>query len=136
MRVDKQLGFSILELLVVLVIVGLTASFAGPGLWSAYGKASEKHEIQSFSGALQQLRLNAFHEGRMIEFSAVSGGAKNKSDQFPAMAEGWIIEHSTALRLLPTGVTSGGEFYFQSPNNHRWLLILRPLDGRVDIHQL
>jgi len=129
-----QKGFTLLELLVVLVIVGMTASFAGPNLWRAYVKASERSSIRSFAGALIDLRQQAFHQGRSVQLPALSATAA-RSGEFPALPDGWVLEHATALRFLPSGVTNGGSFDLRSPVGNRWKLRLAPLDGKVSIQR-
>jgi len=136
MMVTNQKGFTLLELLVVLVIVGMAASFSGPQLWQSYAKASERSVLQVFSGALQKLRSKAIYTGYMIELPATDGGEKTKSEYFPAMPAGWELEQSSVLRMLPTGVTNGATFYFHSPSNQRWLISLQPFDGHVEIKRL
>jgi len=131
-----QKGFTLLELLVVLLIVAMAASLTGPQLWKSYTKASERSTLQTFAGELQQLRSQAFHSGRMIELPATRAAIKTSVGLFPVIPEGWELERSSVLRLLPTGVTNGAELYFLSPGNRRWLLNLRPLDGRVEIKPL
>ena len=53
-------GFTLLELLVVLVIIGLLASYVGPKYFSQVGKAEAKiakAQIEAFEKALGQYRL-------------------------------------------------------------------------------
>ena len=54
-------GFTLLELLVVLVIIGLLASYVGPKYFSQVGKSEIKvvqAQIQAFEKALVQYRLD------------------------------------------------------------------------------
>lgn len=56
-----QRGFTLLELLVVIVIIGLLASYVGPKYFSQLGKsevAVAKAQIESFEKALDTLRLD------------------------------------------------------------------------------
>ena len=55
------LGFTLLELLVVVAIIGLLASYVGPKYFSQVGKADRveaKAQIESFSKALDHMRLD------------------------------------------------------------------------------
>lgn len=54
-------GFTLLELLVVLVIIGLLASYVGPKYFSQVGKSEvtlAKAQLESFSQALDAFRLD------------------------------------------------------------------------------
>jgi len=75
---QKALGFTLLELLVVMVIIGLLAGFVGPKYFSQIGKSNvtvAKSQLQSFSKALDAYRLDMGHypsteEGLEALFSA------------------------------------------------------------------
>ncbi|KJX01456.1 general secretion pathway protein GspG [Enterobacter roggenkampii] len=57
----KQQGFTLLELLVVLMIIALLAGFVGPKLFTQVDNAKEKtalSQMKGFSDALSQYRLD------------------------------------------------------------------------------
>lgn len=60
----RPLGFTLLELLVVMAIIGLLAAYVGPKYFSSLGKSEQttaKAQIESFAKALDIFRL---HTGR------------------------------------------------------------------------
>jgi general secretion pathway protein G len=79
-----QRGFTLLELLVVMVIIGLLASLVAPQYFSQIGKSSEKvakAQIESFGQALDQYRLDigrypTTEQGLAALMTAPSGEAK------------------------------------------------------------
>ncbi|WP_350283628.1 type II secretion system major pseudopilin GspG, partial [Nitrosomonas sp.] len=60
-HISAQYGFTLLELLVVMVIIGLLAAYVGPKYFSQVGKSEVKMaqaQIDSLEKALHQYRLD------------------------------------------------------------------------------
>lgn len=60
----KYSGFTLLELLVVMVIIGLLVSYVGPRYFAQVGKSetkTAKAQINALESALDQYRLNTGH---------------------------------------------------------------------------
>jgi general secretion pathway protein G len=78
-------GFTLLELLVVIVIIGLLAAYVGPKYFSQLGKSEvtiAKAQIESFEKALDSYRLDVGHypatEERLDALMSASASATPK----------------------------------------------------------
>lgn len=61
---ENVLGFTLLELLVVIVIIGLLAAYVGPKYFAQIGKSQTQvahAQIEAFDKALDQYRLDTGH---------------------------------------------------------------------------
>lgn len=64
MTLKRHAGFTLLELLVVMVIIGLLAGYVGPRYFSQIGKSetkAAKAQIDALDKALDQYRLDTGH---------------------------------------------------------------------------
>jgi len=128
----KQGGFTLLELLVVLVVMGMATAFAGPELWSSYEKGEERSVVRSYGDSILALRVEAFRSGKAITLS----NAEERAQLGLSLPEGWSLEQASSFFLLPSGVTNGGTLTLTSPAAHSWKLTITPFDGKMDIEKL
>ncbi len=99
MNISKKSGFTLLELLVVMVIIGLLVSYVGPRYFAQLGKSevrTAKAQIDGLEKALDQYRLDTGH--------------------YPTTEQG--LE---ALMVAPTGEKDwAGPYLKKSPPSDPW----------------
>lgn len=105
-------GFTLLELLLVLVIAGLLASQAAPQFQQLLSRVQFDHQYQQLVGSLQKTARQARRERRTIELTLTRSQLRN-SRQVLFQAEDsqlhWQSPSQTgALRFYPDGSNSGG----------------------------
>ena len=110
-RLPRARGFTLLELLVVLLLVALAAGLVGPPMARALDSARERGVAADLHAALEGLGVRAFQRGTAL---AVDGPALKA--MLPDLPTGWRVEVSPGmLQYGPTGVSSGGEVRLIAP---------------------
>lgn len=118
-------GFTLLELLVVMAIIGLLAAYVGPKYFSQLGRSEQqvaKAQIESFAKALDTFRLD---NGRYPTTSEGLGALLNK----PANAANWHGPYlSKEVPLDPWGKA----YAYKAPgaNGREYAIISYGSDGQ------
>lgn len=89
-QVVKQQGFSLMELLIVMVILGMLAAIVGPQLWGKLGGAQRDTaatQIANIEVALDAYRLDIFKYPNTLE-ELVQNTANNPKWQGPYLKKG------------------------------------------------
>lgn len=110
-RLSKIKGFTLLELLVVMVIIGLLAGYVGPKYFAQIGKSEvkvAKAQVDALGKALDQFRLDVGHYPTMDEGLAALV-------THPANEPRWDGPYLTkALPVDPWG----NPYVYKSPGEH------------------
>jgi len=120
-------GFSLLEMLVVLVLLGMAAALVAPPLARTVDRVRESGEREDVRRALSRLPVLAREQGRSIEF--VAGAPIELPGRL--WPEGWGIVATSSIRIEASGWCGGGEVRATGPAGpRRWRLA--PPDCRVE----
>lgn len=94
-------GFTLLELLVVMALLGLMTALVGPRLWAWVAAARDRADVDRVLLSLQSLPSTTYFSGRSRE---VSGS----DDLGLALPPGWLLRIEPPLRYEANGMTAGG----------------------------
>ncbi len=97
-----QTGFTLLELLVVMSLVGLMSGLIAPRLWSWVISARERAGLDALHSALTALPVRTFFSGQAKLI------AKAHDADLPLL-DGWRLELQPALHYESNGMTGGGQ---------------------------
>jgi general secretion pathway protein G len=104
-------GFTLLELLVVMVIIGLLAGYVGPRYFAQIGKSEVKTtraQIDAFEKALDQYRLDT---GRYPSTEQGLGALVTRPENEPKWAGPYL------KKSVPDDPW-GGKYLYRSPGEH------------------
>jgi general secretion pathway protein G len=119
-------GFTLLELLVVLVLVGLMSGLIGPSLIRSLDAARERAVGRDLQAVLEGLPVRAYAEGAPM---TVDASALRRWCE--ACTPEWQLEVDAPLRYDVSGIGGGGVVHLRSPRGAVLAWQVLPVTGRV-----
>lgn len=103
---ESQGGFTLLELVVVLVIMGLAAALAAPNLMRSIDSWQASAELDRLADQIEGLPAKARGQGRAL---SISQDSLARTDAPLRVEQGWTVSTPTAWLVRANGYCAGGD---------------------------
>lgn len=144
-------GFTLLELLLVLVIIAVAATLVAPAIGTRFTSADPRQVMVQLRAAMEFMRVRAIEEGKeevlviapedhRYWHEGGDGEVTVPSESGELLARGRFIRETgeVEFHFYPDGTNSGGEVRIEKPRNEGgkvYGLVLNPLLGTATIRR-
>lgn len=132
MRSDRNAGYTLLEMLIVLAVLGLIAGLAGAVVDSGDRERRQKLETEATS-ALLQGRADAIATGHRVVFAASADGRSLQRDTVAAVSASRVAL-TAPLVFDADGLSNGGTLTIEEASVAVTIAV-EPLTGRIRVMQ-
>jgi prepilin-type N-terminal cleavage/methylation domain-containing protein len=112
----RQSGFTLIEILTVLVIAGLLAALAAPPLLRLIGSTERSSQRGLLAGEITSLAYRAWLEGKPY---TLGGDAKAATAYALHLSAGWRVECPKPITYAFNGICGGGRLSLLGPDGYR-----------------
>ena len=131
---SKQAGFTLVEILVVLVIVGLLAGVSLPRLNTLYSSVEHAGQRSAIQAQIEGLGYRAYLNSQPIVLD--SSSVATVQDYPLQLPPGWRVVLSKPPRYSSQGICGGGKLFIQAPDGGREAFRLNPPLCRLETADL
>ena len=136
-------GFTLIEVVVVMLLVGLASAVVVPGVGRGVDAFRARAEVSGFSAFLRYAREQAVTrrvaqevridpEARLVVLTAAGSEGARASRR---IGQGIRVDATgpsgLVVKFLPEGRSSGGAFRIEGPGGRTYTVTVDPLTGRV-----
>ena len=125
-RAEIAKGFTLLELLVVLALMGLLAGLVAPSALRAWEGARHRAVEREVRLVLAGLPVEAFRSGAALELNAPA--LVRRMDDWPP---GWALEVERPLAYSADGVARGGRVRVRTPQGQERVWEVEAFTGAI-----
>lgn len=105
-RAAGERGFTLLELVVVLTIIGLVTAIAAPSVFNTIGSWQRQAQVDALADQLRGLPARARSSGKRI---MIDDEAMQAADAPLRLSEGWSLTVPAPWQVNANGVCQGGQ---------------------------
>lgn len=104
--IQKQKGFTLLEVLIVLLLISFIAGLVAPSLPKLYDRLKFNLEKKEVLRELQSMGYKAYLKGQGYRFKGQD--SENDADTFLQIPAGWSVIAENEIELKANGICLGG----------------------------
>lgn len=130
-------GFTLIEVLMVFVLIGLTVSVVIPNIGNTYDKIKFKNETKKVHELIQKAKFHAFYYQKNILISEREGNLSIEGfditlKEIPKLQ----YEVDDEIHFSPNGISSGGEILIYFKGKPKTLVKIEKFSGDIRIESI
>lgn len=140
-------GFTLIELIVVMVIISLTAGIVLPRVGASWRRAEDREFLQELVQTLKRARLQAMNAGTLVAFR-IRGAERTygltlpPTNRIPDNVDIDAVDleidpqtHDALIVFFPDGSMSGSDIKVTFDQNRSFDIAINPLFGTVRVYR-
>ena len=130
-------GLTLIEVLIVMILIGLSVSVVIPNIGRAYDKIKFRGETKKVLELAQKVKFHAFFYQKNVVLSTpdhrlIVQGMPLAGNEIPDLP----MEIKGEIAFSPNGVSSGGEIYLYFREEPKAVIRIDPFSGRIKMDSL